>query len=197
MEFIKFEKEDYIGIITINRPQALNALNSQVLDELNEVLDSVDSNETRALILTGEGDKSFVAGADIGEMSTLTKAEGEAFGKKGNDVFRKLETLEIPVIAATNKVMEKTGLTVDDMDLIEANEAFAAQSVAVAKDLNFDMDKVNVNGGAIALGHPVGASGCRILVTLLHEMQKRDAKKGLATLCIGGGMGCATIVERD
>ena len=98
---------------------------------------------------------------------------------------------------ATNKVMEKTGLTVDDMDLIEANEAFAAQSVAVAKDLNFDMDKVNVNGGAIALGHPVGASGCRILVTLLHEMQKRDAKKGLATLCIGGGMGCATIVERD
>ena len=102
MEFIKFEKEDYIGIITINRPQALNALNSQVLDELNEVLDSVDSNETRALILTGEGDKSFVAGADIGEMSTLTKAEGEAFGKKGNDVFRKLEILEIPVIAAIN-----------------------------------------------------------------------------------------------
>ena len=102
MEFIKFEKEDYIGIITINRPQALNALNSQVLDELNEVLDSVDSNETRALILTGEGDKSFVAGADIGEMYTLTKAEGETFGKKGNDVFRKLETLEIPVIAAIN-----------------------------------------------------------------------------------------------
>ena len=102
MEFIKFEKEDYIGIITINRPQALNALNSQVLDELNEVLDSVDSNETRALILTGEGDKSFVAGADIGEMSTLTKAEGEAFGKKGNDVFRKIETLPIPVIAAVN-----------------------------------------------------------------------------------------------
>lgn len=100
-------------------------------------------------------------------------------------------------VAATKKVMARTGLSVDDMDLIEANEAFAAQSVAVAKELNFDMDKVNVNGGAIALGHPVGASGCRILVTLLHEMQKRDAKKGLATLCIGGGMGCATIVERD
>ena len=100
-------------------------------------------------------------------------------------------------VAATNKVMAKTGLTVDDMDLIEANEAFAAQSLAVAHDLKFDMSKVNVNGGAIALGHPVGASGCRILVTLLHEMQKRDAKKGLATLCIGGGMGCATIVERD
>lgn len=100
-------------------------------------------------------------------------------------------------VASTRKVMEKTGLTVADMDLIEANEAFAAQSVAVARDLEFDMSKVNVNGGAIALGHPVGASGCRILVTLLHEMQKRDAKKGLATLCIGGGMGCSTIVERD
>lgn len=99
-------------------------------------------------------------------------------------------------VAATNKVLAKTGLTVDDMDLIEANEAFAAQSLAVVHDLNLDIQKVNVNGGAIALGHPVGASGCRILVTLLHEMQKTDAKKGLATLCIGGGMGCATIVER-
>ena len=97
---------------------------------------------------------------------------------------------------ATKKALEGAGLTVEDMDLIEANEAFAAQSLAVAKDLNFDMNKVNVNGGAIALGHPVGASGARILVTLLHEMQKRDAKKGLATLCIGGGMGTALIVER-
>ncbi|MCQ2500034.1 MAG: acetyl-CoA C-acetyltransferase [Lachnospiraceae bacterium] len=100
-------------------------------------------------------------------------------------------------VAAVNKVMKHIDMTVADMDLIEANEAFAAQSLAVAKDLDFDMSKVNVNGGAIALGHPVGASGCRILVTLLHEMQKRDAKKGLATLCIGGGMGCATVVERD
>ena len=107
------------------------------------------------------------------------------------------EIMGIGPVAATRKVMEKTGLTVDDMDLIEANEAFAAQSVAVARELGFDMSKVNVNGGAVALGHPVGASGCRILVTLLHEMQKRDAKKGLATLCIGGGMGCSTIVERD
>lgn len=97
---------------------------------------------------------------------------------------------------ATKKALEGTGLTVNDLDLIEANEAFAAQSLAVAKDLEFDMSKVNVNGGAIALGHPVGASGARILVTLLHEMIKRDAKKGLATLCIGGGMGTALIVER-
>ena len=100
-------------------------------------------------------------------------------------------------VASTKKVFAKTGLTIKDMDLVEANEAFAAQSLAVAHDLEFDMSKVNVNGGAIALGHPVGASGCRILVTLLHEMQRRDAKKGLATLCIGGGMGCSTIVERD
>jgi acetyl-CoA C-acetyltransferase len=99
-------------------------------------------------------------------------------------------------VASTKKVFAKTGLTINDMDLVEANEAFAAQSLAVAHDLEFDMSKVNVNGGAIALGHPVGASGCRILVTLLHEMKRRDAKKGLATLCIGGGMGCSTIVER-
>ncbi len=100
-------------------------------------------------------------------------------------------------VAATKKVFARTGWKVEDLDLIEANEAFAAQSVAVGKELGFDLEKLNVNGGAIALGHPVGASGCRILVTLLHEMQKRDAKKGLATLCIGGGMGCATLVERD
>ncbi len=100
-------------------------------------------------------------------------------------------------VAATNKVMAKTGMKIDDFDLIEANEAFAAQSIAVQKDLGFKDEVLNVNGGAIALGHPVGASGCRILVTLLYEMQKRDAKTGLATLCIGGGMGCATVVKRD
>lgn len=100
-------------------------------------------------------------------------------------------------VPATRKAMEKAGMKIDDFDLIEANEAFAAQSLAVQKDLGFSNDVLNVNGGAIALGHPVGASGCRILVTLLHEMEKRDAKKGLATLCIGGGMGCATIVTRD
>ena len=100
-------------------------------------------------------------------------------------------------VAATRKTMERCGYKISDFDLIEANEAFAAQSVAVGHDLGFDMDKLNVNGGAIALGHPVGCSGARILVTLLYEMEKRDAKKGLATLCVGGGMGCAAIVERD
>ena len=100
-------------------------------------------------------------------------------------------------VPASKQAMAKAGLTIEDMDLVEANEAFAAQSIAVARELNFDMSKVNVNGGAISIGHPVGASGARIIVTLLHEMQKRDdAKKGLATLCIGGGMGVATIFEK-
>ena len=101
-DFILYEVEGAVGTITINRPKALNALNSQVLDELNATLDAVDLDNVRCLVLTGAGDKSFVAGADIGEMSSLTKAEGEAFGKKGNDVFRKLETFPIPVIAAVN-----------------------------------------------------------------------------------------------
>ena len=101
-DFILYEVEGAVGTITINRPKALNALNSQVLDELNETLDAVDLDTVRCLVLTGAGDKSFVAGADIAEMSSLTKAEGEAFGKKGNDVFRKLETFPIPVIAAVN-----------------------------------------------------------------------------------------------
>lgn len=100
-------------------------------------------------------------------------------------------------IPSSRKALERAGLEVKDLDLIEANEAFAAQACAVAKELKFDMDKVNVNGGAIALGHPVGASGARILTTLLYEMQKRDSKKGLATLCIGGGMGTALVVGRD
>jgi len=100
-------------------------------------------------------------------------------------------------IPASRKALEKAGWKVSDLDLIEANEAFAAQALAVNKDLAVDAGKVNVNGGAIAIGHPIGASGARILVTLLHEMQKRDAKKGLATLCIGGGMGIAMCVERD
>ncbi len=99
-------------------------------------------------------------------------------------------------IPASRKALEKAGWSVEDLDLVEANEAFAAQALAVNKDLGWDPEKVNVNGGAIALGHPIGASGARVLVTLLHEMQKRDAKKGLATLCIGGGMGIAMCVER-
>ncbi len=99
-------------------------------------------------------------------------------------------------VASTRNVFKRTGLSIEDFDLYEANEAFAAQALAVGKDLNFDDAKLNVNGGAIALGHPIGASGCRILVTLLYEMKRRDAKRGLATLCIGGGMGCSAVIEK-
>lgn len=99
-------------------------------------------------------------------------------------------------IVSCRKAMDKAGMTIEDIDLVEANEAFAAQSIAVARDLNFDMDKVNVNGGAIALGHPIGCSGARILVSLIYEMIKRDSKTGMATLCIGGGQGQTLIVKR-
>ena len=139
--------------------------------------------------------------------AAIILASGEAVEKYGLKPLAKLvgwgqggvdpKIMGLGPVAATRDAMKKTGLTVEDMDLIEANEAFAAQSIAVARELKFDMSKVNVNGGAIALGHPIGCSGARIIVTLIHEMLKRDdAKLGLATLCIGGGMGVATIWEK-
>ncbi|MBP2073360.1 acetyl-CoA C-acetyltransferase [Thermoanaerobacterium butyriciformans] len=126
------------------------------------------------------------------ELGIKPLATIKSFGYAGVDP----SIMGIGPVYATRKALEKANLTVDDLDLIEANEAFAAQSLAVAKELKFNIDKVNVNGGAIALGHPIGASGCRILVTLLYEMQKRNSHIGLATLCIGGGMGIAMVVER-
>lgn len=126
------------------------------------------------------------------ELGLKPMAKILSYGSKGLDP----SIMGYGPFAATKKALENTGLEARDIDLVEANEAFAAQSLAVAKDLDFDMEKVNVNGGAIAIGHPVGASGTRILVTLLHEMEKRDAKTGLATLCIGGGMGTALVLER-
>ena len=127
------------------------------------------------------------------EMGLKPLAKILSYGSKGLDPA----IMGYGPFYATKAALEKANLSVNDLDLIEANEAFASQSIAVAKDLQFDMSKVNVNGGAIAIGHPVGASGARILVTLLHEMKRQDAKKGLATLCIGGGMGTAIIVGRD
>ncbi|MFU0824866.1 acetyl-CoA C-acetyltransferase [Clostridium sp.] len=126
------------------------------------------------------------------ELGIKPIAKIVSYGSKGVDP----SIMGVGPIGATRAALAQAGLTIEDMDLIEANEAFAAQFIAVGRELGFDMDKVNVNGGAIALGHPIGASGARILVTLLHEMQKRDCKKGLATLCIGGGMGTSLIVER-
>ena len=139
--------------------------------------------------------------------AAIILASGEAVEKYGLKPMAKLigwgqggvdpKIMGVGPVPASRQAMSKAGLKIEDIDLVEANEAFAAQSIAVARELDFDMDKVNVNGGAISLGHPVGASGARIIVTLLHEMQKRaDAKKGLATLCIGGGMGVATIFEK-
>lgn len=126
------------------------------------------------------------------ELGLKPLATIKAYATKGVDP----DIMGTGPIPATKAALEKANWTVEDLDLIEANEAFAAQALSVAKELNFDLDKVNVNGGAIALGHPIGASGARILVTLLHEMARRDAKKGLATLCIGGGMGTSLLVER-
>ena len=139
--------------------------------------------------------------------AAIVLASGEAVAKYGLKPMAKLiswgqggvdpKIMGVGPVPASKQAMSKANLTIDDIDLVEANEAFAAQSIAVARELKFDMSKVNVNGGAISLGHPVGASGARIIVTLLHEMQKRpDAKKGLATLCIGGGQGVATIFEK-
>ncbi len=139
--------------------------------------------------------------------AAIVLASGEAVEKYGLKPMAKLvswghggvdpKIMGVGPVPASREAMKKAGVAIGDIDLVEANEAFAAQSVAVARELNFDMSKVNVNGGAISIGHPVGASGARIIVTLLHEMQKRDdAKRGLATLCIGGGMGVATIFEK-
>ena len=139
--------------------------------------------------------------------AAIMLASGEAVEKYGLKPMAKLigwgqggvdpKIMGVGPVPASRQAMDKAGLKIEDIDLVEANEAFAAQSIAVARELGFDMEKVNVNGGAISIGHPVGASGARIIVTLLHEMQKRpEAKKGLATLCIGGGMGVATIFEK-
>ena len=143
-------------------------------------------NDAAAAIIVMSEEKA----KELGVKPMATWVAGELAGVEPR-------IMGIGPVAATRKTMARCGYKIEDFDLIEANEAFAAQSVAVGHDLGFDMDKLNVNGGAIALGHPVGCSGARILVTLLYEMQRRDAKKGLATLCVGGGMGCAAIVKRD
>ncbi|MGN8889276.1 acetyl-CoA C-acetyltransferase [Dysosmobacter sp. HCP28S3_G4] len=163
------------------------------------IQDSDDKGQQRVTAANASGINDGAA--------AIVLASGEAVEKYGLKPMAKLigwgqggvdpKIMGVGPVPASRQAMEKAGVTIDDIDLVEANEAFAAQSIAVARELNFDMSKVNVNGGAISLGHPVGASGARIIVTLLHEMQKReDAKKGLATLCIGGGMGVATVFEK-
>ncbi|MBR4719398.1 MAG: enoyl-CoA hydratase/isomerase family protein [Lachnospiraceae bacterium] len=170
MEYILYEQKDAIGIITINREKALNALNSQVLDELNEAFDAVDLNTVRCLILTGAGEKSFVAGADIGEMSTLTKAEGEAFGKKGNDVFRKIETFPIPIIAAINGFALGGGCEISmscDIRICSENAMFGQPEVGLGITPGF--------GGTQRLARLVGAGMAKQLIYTARNIKADEA----------------------
>ena len=170
MEFITYEQEEFVGIITINRPKALNALNSTVLDELNATLDNIDINTTRCRILTGAGDKSFVAGADIGEMSTLTKAEGEAFGKKGNDVFRKLETFPIPVIAAINGFALGGGCEISlscDIRICSDNAVFGQPEVGLGITPGF--------GGTQRLARAIGVGMAKQMIYSARNIKADEA----------------------
>ena len=170
MEFINYEVEGQIGIITINRPKALNALNSTVLDELDKTLDAVDLEAVRCLILTGAGEKSFVAGADIGEMSTLTQSEGEAFGKKGNDVFRKLETFPLPVIAAVNGFALGGGCEISmscDIRICSENAVFGQPEVGLGITPGF--------GGTQRLSKLVGKGMAKMLILTADTINAEEA----------------------
>ena len=170
MDFILYEQKGQVATITINREKALNALNSQVLDELNATLDAVNLDEVRCLILTGAGAKSFVAGADIGEMSTLTKAEGEAFGKKGNDVFRKLETFPIPVIAAINGFALGGGCEISmscDIRICSDNAVFGQPEVGLGITPGF--------GGTQRLARLVGAGMAKQMIYTARNIKAAEA----------------------
>ena len=170
MSFVNCEVKDKIAVITINRPEALNALNSQVLDDLGAAFDSIDVNVVRAVVLTGAGDKSFVAGADIGEMSTLTKAEGEAFGKKGNDVFRKLETFPIPVIAAVNGFALGGGCEISmscDIRICSENAMFGQPEVGLGITPGF--------GGTQRLARLIGAGMAKQLIYTARNIKADEA----------------------
>ena len=170
MEFITYEQEGFVGVVTINRPKALNALNSQVLDELEATFDAIDLDTTRAVVLTGAGEKSFVAGADIGEMSTLTKAEGEAFGKKGNDVFRKIETFPIPVIAAINGFALGGGCEISmscDIRICSENAVFGQPEAGLGITPGF--------GGTQRLARLVGPGMAKQMIYTARNIKAADA----------------------
>ncbi len=170
MDYILYEQKGQTGIITINREKALNALNSQVLDELNATLDAVNLDEVRCLIITGAGTKSFVAGADIGEMSTLTKAEGEAFGKKGNDVFRKIETFPIPVIAAVNGFALGGGCEISmscDIRICSDNAVFGQPEAGLGITPGF--------GGTQRLARLVGAGMAKQMIYTARNIKADEA----------------------
>ena len=209
-EMVPFAKDEYPkagvtkeGIAKLRGafPVSPESPNPQVVNtfEPTGIQDAADKGQPRVTAANASGINDGAA--------AIVLASGEAVHKYGLKPMAKLigwgqggvdpKIMGVGPVPASRQALKKAGLTIDDIDLVEANEAFAAQSIAVARELHFDMSKVNVNGGAIALGHPVGASGARIIVTLLHEMQKRpEAKRGLATLCIGGGMGTAVVFEK-
>ena len=209
-EMVPFAKDEYPkagvtkeGIAKLRGafPVSPESPNPQVVNtfEPTGIQEAADKGQPRVTAANASGINDGAA--------AIVLASGEAVEKYGLKPMAKLigwgqggvdpKIMGVGPVPASRQALKKAGLTIDDINLVEANEAFAAQSIAVARELHFDMSKVNVNGGAIALGHPVGASGARIIVTLLHEMQKRpEAKRGLATLCIGGGMGVATIYEK-
>ena len=169
-KFIKYEEDGMTALLTINRPKALNALNSQVLEELDKTLDSIDTNKIRALIITGAGEKSFVAGADIGEMSSLTKKEGEAFGKKGNDVFRKLETFPIPVIAAVNGFALGGGCEISmscDIRICSDNAVFGQPEVGLGITPGF--------GGTQRLARLVGQGMAKQMIYTAKNIKADEA----------------------
>ena len=209
-EIVEFKRDEYVkegvtadGIAKLKGafPVGPESPNPQVVHtfEVTGAQDAADKGTQRVTAANASGINDGAA--------AIVLASGEAVEKYGLKPMAKLigwgqggvdpKIMGVGPVVASRNAMKKAGVTIDDIDLVEANEAFAAQSIAVARELHFDMSKVNVNGGAIALGHPVGASGARIIVTLLHEMQRRpEAKKGLATLCIGGGMGTAVVFEK-
>ena len=170
MEFITYEQEGQVGIVTINRPKALNALNSQVLEEIEATFKAIDLDAVRAVILTGAGEKSFVAGADIGEMSTLTKAEGEAFGKKGNDVFRMIETFPIPVIAAVNGFALGGGCEISmscDIRICSENAVFGQPEVGLGITPGF--------GGTQRLARLVGPGMAKQMIYTARNIKADEA----------------------
>lgn len=170
MEFITYEQDGFVGVVTINRPKALNALNSQVLEEIEATFKAIDLDATRCVILTGEGEKSFVAGADIGEMSTLTKAEGEAFGKKGNDVFRMIETFPIPVIAAVNGFALGGGCEISmscDIRICSDNAVFGQPEVGLGITPGF--------GGTQRLARLVGPGMAKQMIYTARNIKAAEA----------------------
>lgn len=170
MEFVTYEQDGYVGIVTINRSKALNALNSTVLEEIDQTFRAIDLDKTRAVILTGAGEKSFVAGADIGEMSTLTKEEGEAFGKKGNDIFRKIETFPIPVIAAVNGYALGGGCEISlscDIRLASENAVFGQPETGLGITPGF--------GGTQRLARTVGVGMAKQLIYTARNIKAEEA----------------------